>query len=152
MRRALLAALVPALLAGCGARWREPVVTPREVRTGTISLAGLDCQVDLDFYNPNPRPLPIRSIDFELTIGDSAPVPGHGDVPAPIPAGATQLVTVDVRISPLAALSVGAQLAGGRRDYRIEGRALVDSAFGEVSVGFDREGQLSDLTAPPSAY
>jgi len=137
---ATLMLVIPAC-AAC-TNFERPTVEITGVSIGDASLSGVDVHVHLDMYNPNTRELPIRTIDFDLKVGDSDPVPGHGELTENLPPEASTPVTVTIRVSPRAALSVGREIAAGRTDYHIDGHVVASSWIGDVEVPFEKSGDL----------
>lgn len=142
MRRSIPCLALSLLVAGCASRFERPTVQVRSVAVRGVSLDGADVHVGLGMYNPNTRELPIRTIDFQLTVGASEPMPGHGELSEALPPLATTPVAVVVRVSPAAAVSAVGELARGRTDYRIDGQVTARSWIGDVQVPFDEQGDL----------
>src|SRR5262245_59463630 len=97
-------ALAGAFLIGAGlalgacAKPEPPRVTPRSVRVGAVSPAGLGLLLELDVYNPNPFPILAQRVSGTLELGSGVEL-GRGAVTARTSIGAKSSSTVNSQIA-----------------------------------------------------
>lgn len=145
-----LTKLVPVLVlvAGCGLIGKpleKPSVKLNRVAVGSVSFTGLDGQIDFDIMNPNAVSLPLRAMDWELSVGGARAVTGRADLAATIPAKAAAPVAAAFHADAMDAADVGARLASGSRDYRVKGVLYFSTSLGELSVGFTQDGVIESI-------
>jgi LEA14-like dessication related protein len=129
------------LVASCGPGWARPQIQPAGVSVTGVSLAGLTVRVDLDVYNPNTDTLPVRSVAFDLRVGNSMAMPGHGVVTDGLAPLQTTRVSVTVQVSGPAAISAAQQYMTGNRQYTIDGEVTIEYR-GMRTVDFEQSGML----------
>jgi len=117
----------------------KPRVTPRGAHLASASLAGLELRLDLDIYNPNEIALPLRAIDWEISLDNNPLTRGRIDLSAEIPARATAPVAATATIGPGTAITVMGALRGGVGAARVDATLHFQTAIGEVAVAVSQE-------------
>ncbi len=155
MRNKILPALVSVtfgflLLAygtGCGTLHMGPSVAKPKVEVTRITMEafsarGVGGQMELSVANPNPVTLPLRYVEWEMSVGGDRAVSGHIDVPQQLPANGAVPVSVALEVLAEDAFRVIPHLADGMRDYQLHGVLHFQTPFGDMSVGFQSSGVL----------
>lgn len=145
--RVLAAAVALAALSGCPgvlAPLEKPTLDLRGVSVVSVSLAGLRADAAFDILNPNSIGVPLRAVDWELSIGGATPMRGRFDLNQTIPAKGSAPVTVEISIGTTAAAEMGARLAAGATDYHLAGTMHFQTNLGDIAVVFDHSGALQD--------
>ena len=149
MRKAYIATFLLLLvsLSGCnlvhmGPAVQNPKVEVKSVSMESFSLRGVDGQMELNIANPNPVSLPLRYIEWEMSVGGDRAVSGHIDVPENLPANGAAPVSVALEVLAADAFRVAPHLAAGARDYQLHGVLHFQSPIGDMSVGFESSGVL----------
>ncbi len=140
---ALTAAL--AGLASCGAlspMAAQPQVTVRSVSLSAAGFSGVDGTVAMDIYNPNGFALPLRRVDWTLSVGSVQAVRGSFDLTATIPAKASAPVDGRLHIDVGSAVGVASALAQGVRSYEISATLTFQTRFGDLRADVQHQGQL----------
>lgn len=137
------------LAIGCAPSWEDPIVSVESFQVRQIGLSGADVDTVLSMYNPNTEPLPFEQVRYEIRIGDSGPVSGTATFDRPLPPLESVSVPSQLRVPAASALSIGRELAAGRRDYHLKGIMTLQYR-GRRDVDFEREGELDAFGAPPS--
>ena len=117
-----------------------------------MSLTGAVLRADFDVTNPNSIAIPIKAVDWEVSIGGAEPFRGRAEVDTTIPAYGSAPLAVDVELSAVTAVTTIKAISGGARDYRIGGVIHFATPIGQISMTFQEEGTISDeaLGAPGS--
>jgi len=123
----------------------KPTVNLQSVAVTGVSLTGLDARASFSIMNPNSIGLPLRALDWELSIGGAAPVRGRATLSENIPAKGTAPVEVDLHISATAAVENATAIASGANDFHLAGTLHFETGLGDIAVAFDQTGDLSDL-------
>jgi LEA14-like dessication related protein len=91
--------LIGAALAACS-KPEPPRVTPRAVRAGAVSPAGIRLAVELDVYNPNSFPIVAQAVAGTLELGSGVEL-GRGRVAAQtaIAAKSSSLVNSELAVT-----------------------------------------------------
>jgi len=138
---------VAACAPACAPDWLDPTISVEGVTLGEVSLSGTTAEVSLSVYNPNTEPLPFEHVEYEVRVGDSAPISGTAVFDEPLPALQSVTIPSTIRVPTRSALSIGGELAQGRTNYRLTGIMTLQYR-GRRRVAFEREGDvMSD--APP---
>ncbi len=138
-----------ATLSGCAGLptpVEKPKVDVHEVTIDSITVVGVNGQVELDIFNPNAFGVPLRSGEWELSVGGGTAVRGQFDLVHTIPAKATSPVKASLRIETASAIQVGRALARGERTYELRGTLHFSTRLGPISVAFSSTGNLTDAT------
>ena len=123
----------------------QPEVELQRVALASISLTGsATIRADFNVTNPNSMGVPVKAIDYEISIGGGSPFTGRAEVETTIPAYGSAPLTIDLNISAAAAIDTARRLSSGSRDYRIGGVIHFATAIGEISVRFSDEGTIDD--------
>jgi LEA14-like dessication related protein len=145
-RAPLLAAAVALFAAaGCLRPLEKPTVKVDTVDVHSVTLRGMTGRMALDIFNPNQVSLPLKAVDWELSIGGARAVRGRVDLSASIPAMGTAPVAVQMHVDSMDAVQVAKRLAAGAREYRVEGTLIFDTQLGNLSVAFAGTGDLRQL-------
>ncbi len=99
-------------------------------------------RVDVTVANPNPVALPLRAIDWELSVGGAGPMRGRVDASEAIPAKATAPVEVAIAVHPGNAAAMIARVASGNRAYRLRAVLHFETRAGDVAAPIDVTGEL----------
>lgn len=132
-------------LAGCATG--GPAVKPAEV-----SLDGVDVEhvgvgkqslrVGFSVANPNPFPLPVRAIRYELRLGDRKIARGETVERFVVGAEGAGKFAIDVELDVLDSISqLGFRMLKERIEYELYGSLTVDLPFARP-VAFSSSGQL----------
>ena len=128
-------------------------VTPQSVEPPHVQLQNVRLleakglmqlvRVDLLVSNPNGFDIPLRGLDFSLTVNGQDFADGLSNETITLPRGGRAIVPVDVTIKMLAVFrQIQAAQKLGKLDYRLSGTAYLDHAL-LASIAFDRAGSLS---------
>jgi len=123
----------------------KPTVSLQGVEVTSVSLAGLDARVSLSIMNPNSIGLPLRALDWELSIGGASPIRGRANLSENIPARGTAPVDVDLHVSATTAMETATRIASGANDYHVSGVLHFETKLGDIAVEFDHTGELTSL-------
>jgi hypothetical protein len=140
-RIALLASAVAlSCLAACSSA-RLPIERPTPKLAGASVRQGgfgsLLIRAALDVGNPNRFEIELRAIDWEIAIGDAAPIRGRSAYQLAIAGRRSERVTLLVRVPPAAAAPLSVRLASGRGELRVGGVMHFWSRRGDVALTFD---------------
>ena len=142
----LLLALA-ALASGCnllkmGPAVKDPQVEVKSVSLEAFSLRGVSGQMELNVANPNPVSLPLRYVEWEISVSGDRAVSGRFDLPTSLPANGAAPVSVALDVLAADAARVVPHLVAGSRDYKLHGVLHFQSPIGDMSVGFESDGVL----------
>lgn len=146
--RTIALSAVAWLAAGCastGVIVERPSVTLSNVAVTDIDLGGQTFVLDFDVVNPNPFPLPIRSIAYGVELEGLRLASGETQSAFTVPAGGDSHfeITVDVDLMRTAPQLMFVVREGLYRDipYALEGRFAIDVPFANP-VTFRNEGSI----------
>ncbi|HSM30624.1 MAG TPA: LEA type 2 family protein [Woeseiaceae bacterium] len=146
--RTIALSAVAWLAAGCastGVFVERPSVTLSNVAVTDIDLGGQTFVLDFDVVNPNPFPLPIRSIAYGVELEGLRLASGETQSAFTVPAGGDSHfeITVDVDLMRTAPQLMFVVREGLYRDipYALEGRFAIDVPFANP-VTFRNEGSI----------
>jgi len=123
----------------------QPTAELKRISLVSIRLpAAATVRAEFDVTNPNSVGIPIKAVDYEISIGGGEPFRGRAEVDTTIPAYGSAPLTIDLEISALAAMDTVKRLATGSRDYRIGGVIHFASPIGEISLTFEDEGTIDE--------
>lgn len=145
--RAIAAVTFAVLLSGCPgvlSPLEKPTLDLRGVSVVSVSLSGLRADAGFDILNPNSIGIPLRAVDWELSIGGATPMRGRFDLNQTIPAKGSAPVTVEISIGTTAAAEMASRLASGATDYHLSGTMHFQTSLGDIAVVFDHSGGLTD--------
>jgi LEA14-like dessication related protein len=136
------------LAAGCastGAMIEKPGVSLRNVEVADIGLDGQTFVLDFDVVNPNPFPLPIRSVSYGVELEGLRLASGETQQPFTVPAGGDShfAITVDVDLMHTAPQLMFIVRDGIYRDipYSLEGSLAIDVPLAKP-VSFRNQGSI----------
>ena len=139
---------VACFVAGCastGINVEKPSVSLRTVEVADIGLGGQTFVLDFDVVNPNPFPLPIRTISYGVELDGFRFASGETQGAFTVPANGDSHfeITVDVDLMRTAPQLMFIVRDGVYRDipYSLEGRFGIDVPFANP-VSFRNEGSL----------
>jgi len=143
---AVLVALLLTAVAGCASLWRTaepPRVSLVDVRAGDMTVFEQRYLVKLRVQNPNPTPLSVDGMSFEVELNERAF--GHGVSPRAfsVPAYGETVVDVEVASSLVRLLEQLQALDPGRAEalrYRLSGDLHLTGPDG--SLRFEEDGAL----------
>ena len=146
--RTIVLSTVALLATGCastGAIVERPSVTLSNVAVTEVDLGGQTFVLDFDVVNPNPFPLPIRSIAYGVELEGLRLASGETQSAFTVPAGGESHfeITVDVDLMRTAPQLMFVVREGMYRDipYALEGRFAIDVPFANP-VTFRNEGSI----------
>ena len=146
--RTIVLSTVALLATGCastGAIVERPSVTLSKVAVTEVDLGGQTFVLDFDVVNPNPFPLPIRSIAYGVELEGLRLASGETQSAFTVPAGGESHfeITVDVDLMRTAPQLMFVVREGMYRDipYALEGRFAIDVPFANP-VTFRNEGSI----------
>jgi len=146
--RIIVLSTVAWLAAGCastGVIIERPSVTLSNVAVTEVDLGGQTFVLDFDVVNPNPFPLPIRSIAYGVELEGLRLASGETQSAFTVPAGGDSHfeITVDVDLMRTAPQLMFVVREGIYRDipYALEGRFAIDVPFANP-VTFRNEGSI----------
>ena len=153
--RAFAVSAVAAVAAGCAlvalsgcpgvlAPLEKPTLDLRGVSVVSVSFSGLRADARFDILNPNSIGVPLRAVDWELSIGGATPMRGRFDLNRTIPAKGSAPVVVEISIGTTSAAEMASRLAGGATDYHVSGTMHFQTSRGDIAVAFDHSGGLDD--------
>lgn len=139
---------VACFAAGCastGITVEKPSVSLRTVEVADIDLGGQTFVLDFNVVNPNPFPLPIRTISYGVELDGFRFASGETQGAFTVPANGDSHfeITVDVDLMRTAPQLMFIVRDGVYRDipYSLEGRFGIDVPFANP-VSFRNEGSL----------
>ena len=140
--------LAAALLASCAAVEEvvsQPSVSLRDVQVTALDFGGQTFQLDFDIVNPNPFPLPIKSISYGVKLDGhrfaSGSAPGAFTIPAS--SDGAFAINVDLDLLNTAPQLLFIVREGAHRDipYSLRGELEVDIPFAP-SISFENTGTV----------
>lgn len=144
----VLLGAVACLAAGCastGITVEKPGVSLRSVEVAEIELDSQTFVLDFDVINPNPFPLPIRSISYGVELDGFRFASGETQGVFTVPANSDSefRITVDLDLMRTAPQLMFIVRDGVYRDipYALEGRFAIDVPFANP-VSFRNEGSI----------
>lgn len=139
---------VACFAAGCastGITVEKPGVSLRNVEVAKIDLDHQTFVLDFDVINPNPFPLPIRSVSYGVELDGFRFASGEtlGEFTVPANSDSHFEITVDVDLMRTAPQLMFIVRDGIHRDipYALEGRFAIDVPFANP-VSFRNEGSI----------
>ena len=152
MGRRPLVATLAALLAGCAA-WimgTPPSVTISNLTVVQASLLEQEYDITLRIQNPNPSPLEIDGVAFELELNDRPFAKGVGGQPVVVPRFGSALMRVEAVSTLTSLLKQLGEFPSGQPPvlrYRLKGSLnLKDSLF---PIPFDEWGEVNFNSLKP---
>lgn len=146
--RGLGLSAIACFAAGCastGVMVEKPSVSLSNVEVTDIDLDGQTFVLDFDVANPNPFPLPIRSIAYGVELEGLRLASGETQGAFTVPAGGNEsfAITVNVNLMRTAPQLLFIVRDGIYRDipYALEGRFAIDIPFTNP-VSFRNEGSI----------
>lgn len=152
MRRlSLVAAVVVAgTITACATLGRavlkDPVVTLKDVKVNGIGFNGGSVDIVLNVYNPNHFNLDATRISYKLFV-DTIPLgTGATDSKFTVTQGDTTAVPLPLSFTWAGAGQAARSLMNtGSVNYRVVGDITVGSAYGTLTLPYDRTGRFSSL-------
>ena len=129
----ILMACLTASCAGMEELVSEPRVSLRQVKVTELALNRQTFVLDFDVTNPNPFPLPIKSVSYGVELDGQRFASGATQSAFSVPAGSDGAFAISVSLNLLqtAPRLLFIVRDGVRRDvpYKLEGRFEVDMPF-----------------------
>ena len=129
----LLLTFMLASCAGTGITIEEPEVTLRGVEMSSVSFSGQTFLLSFDVNNPNPFPLPIRSVRYHLQLADQTFANGEtqGDFSVPASGNGGFDISVELDILSSAGQLTSVLRSGMRKPvaYELTGSLAVDVPY-----------------------
>jgi len=151
MRRALLAVVAFASLAGCRTVARqmfvEPTVSLRDVRIVGLGVSGGELDVQLNVFNPNQYRLDATKFTYRVFVGDTLNIAGGSiDGRTSVQAGDSTVVRIPVQFTYAGVNAAARQFfLTGAVTYRVAGEVVVWTGVGNVTVPFSTNGRYTTL-------
>jgi hypothetical protein len=144
--------LLAALLPGCALPGRQEIDLPPEVsiiglRPVQLGLLEQALELELRFVNPNPAPIEVEGLRYELTLGEGRLGRGASDAHFTVPRLGEAVVPVRLYVQTTDLIGRAGAL-GVRPDlaYRLAGELFTESG----TLAFDREGVVELPQTPRS--
>ncbi len=134
-------------LQGCSSLPRQLAPPRAEVVELRIVQAGFDGQrfaVRVDLFNPNPVPIPVRFVEFNVRLSGEGLLDGRSAAPFTLPAGGTEVIEVEIfsnLVSSATRLLAVVQGPTNTLEYEIQGELTLDVSMREP-LGFYHRGQV----------
>ncbi len=134
-------------LQACSSLPRQLAPPRAEVVELRILQAGFDGQrfaVQLDLFNPNPVPIPVRFVEFDVRLGGEGLLDGRSAAPFTLPAGGTEAIEVEIfsnLVSSATRLLAVVQGPTNSLEYEVQGQLTLDVPLREP-LGFYHRGQV----------
>ena len=132
----VLTLLITTMLASCagsGITIEQPEVTLSGVEMSNLSFSGQTFLLSFDVSNPNPFPLPIRSVRYHLQLADQTFANGEtqGDFSVPASGNGGFDISVELDILSSAGQLTGVLRSGMRKPvaYELTGSLAVDVPY-----------------------
>ena len=130
---ALFTAVLLASCAGTGLSIEKPAVTLSGVEMSSLSFSGQTFLLSFDVNNPNPFPLPIRSVRYHLQLADQTFASGEtqGDFSVPASGDGEFDISVELDILKSAGQLTSVLRSGMRKPvaYELNGSLAVDIPY-----------------------
>jgi LEA14-like dessication related protein len=143
-RRAGLAALAVASLAGCAAlpKYEAPKLSVVTMKVQSADIFSQRVQMRMRVFNPNARELPVKGITYRVEVNDAQFAQGVANEPFVVPAmGEAEF---DVQVTANLAGALAKLLLRGSQDsleYRLIGSVALSSGFLR-RIPFDERGSV----------
>lgn len=121
-----------------------PSIVVSEISLRPRSLTEVNLFLGLDVQNPNRFDLTLRSFEYTVYLNNEKIGSGHLEKEIMIPASATTRVQVPViaRFKDWGK-SLKTIVTGEKLPYKIEGKAVIKTAFGGHDFPFSKEGHIN---------
>lgn len=132
------------LLSGCSSLTKDllknPEVKVTQVTVQNISAESLTVGLKLNVQNPNPIPLRVDQIDYDLKISGEAVTAGKIDQKIEIPSSGSNefVVPLTFKYNALGNILTGLIKKTLTKEYEISGKAQL----GFISIPFSQKGEL----------
>jgi len=137
--------VIAVTLAACGAlspMAEKPDVTVRSVSLSAAGFTGMDGNVSMDVYNPNGFGMPLKRVEWTLSVGSAQAVRGSFELSETIPAKGSAPVEGRIHIGVGAAVGVAAAIAEGIRTYNIQATLTFQTRLGDLKANVSHQGEL----------
>jgi LEA14-like dessication related protein len=135
------------VLAGCPGiphPLERPRVDVHSVAVQDVSLtSGVTLVAHLEVTNPNSVGLPLRAIDWQVSLDQKPIARGRVDLPATIPAKNSAPVDTTFTIGPGQAMNLVSALGAGPATIEVDGTMHFSTALGDLAAEFQSEQQVS---------
>lgn len=129
----LLTAVLLASCASTGVSIKEPDVALSGVKMSSLSFSGQTFLLSFDVNNPNPFPLPIRSVRYHLQLADQTFASGEtqGDFSVPASGDGEFDISVELDILKSASPLTSVLRSGVRKPvaYELNGSLAIDIPY-----------------------
>jgi LEA14-like dessication related protein len=140
------------LLTGCAAL--QDAITPPEVELSELAIVGValdrqDFRVGLLIDNPNPLPLPLEQVSFDIRLAGEGVLRGRSTEPMTLPARGQETLRLDVSSDLVSSVRRLLALAQGPTDalpYELTGEIALDRPL-RRTLPFRTSGEVP-LTVP----
>ena len=121
----------------------RPKATVRGAQLQAAGPAGVSGQLQVDVMNPNNFGVPLSGLDWQLSIGGARAVTGSVSLSQTIPARGVVPITTSLTVATGDAIAVAQAIAGGARDYELDGTLHFATPVGQLDVDVHYRGTLS---------
>ena len=124
---------------------QRPKADLRKVALIRVDLSGLDFQLDFDVFNPNAFGLPLRRVNWSVTLFNTHLGNGMGNFNQLIPANGSTHVNVPLSLGYEGIIVTVDRISRGEDiPYDISGSIRFETNFGAVEVPFHAVGTLAN--------
>ncbi len=145
-RGGLLILLVLSILVTSCLNWflDKPFIIVREIILSPRSLLEMNLLLGIEVQNPNRFDLTLTSFEYTVHLNNEEIGTGHLEKEILVPASSTTRVQAPVaaKFKNLGG-SLKTILTGEDLPYKIEGKAVVKTAFGSLSFSFSKDGRIN---------
>jgi LEA14-like dessication related protein len=124
------AMLLVAACAGTGSIIASPTIELTDVRLTSANFQQQTFLLSFDVSNPNPFPLPVKTVEYRLTLDQQKFAGGETQGSFTVPAGGSNSFAISVELDLLKSAKHMTSLFGGRFrenvSYELQGRFAVD--------------------------
>ena len=121
----------------------RPKATVRGAQLQAAGPAGVRGQLQVDVMNPNDFGVPLSGLDWQLSIGGVRAVTGSVQLSQTIPARGVVPITASLAVATRDAIAVAQAIAGGARDYELDGTFHFATPVGQLDVAVHYRGTVS---------
>jgi LEA14-like dessication related protein len=129
----LLASVLLSSCATTGISIQKPSVTLRGVEMNSLSFSGQSFLLSFDVNNPNPFPLPVRSVRYHLQLDDKTFASGEtlGDFSVPASGAGAFDISVELDILKSAGQLTSVLRRGMQKpvSYQLDGSLAIDIPY-----------------------
>ena len=139
-RAAILAAAALATPA-CGVK--APILTVDGLKLGDMGVTGVALDVRFRVQNPNPEPVTVERMEYELFLNGNRLGRGYGTTGVPLAGFGEAKVTSRLNVNFLSLPGAVRDVLGNDRvKARVKGRFYTSGHYGAKRLGFDSDAEV----------